>query len=69
MNNFNFTLGAALHNHALIEKAERLINNFIRDGQGSVYIKQPDGTCVKIQEGAELISISGFTIEEDEQET
>ena len=65
MNNFNYTFGAAIHNHGLIEKAEKLINNFIGEDDGVVFLQQPDGTCVKIQRGAKLISISGITIEED----
>lgn len=68
MTGFNYTLSAALHNHALVEKAQDLINNFIGDDDGIVYVQNPDGTCFKLQKGVKLISVSGFSIQREEDD-
>ena len=60
-----YNIRAGLHNHALVMKAEKLINNFI-DDDCSVYAINPDGSYIKLQPGVKLTSISGLGIIKEE---
>ena len=45
-----------VHNAMLLCKAERLINTLLENGM-SIYIRNPDGTQVKLQEGMQMFSL------------
>lgn len=45
-----------VHNTMLLCKAERLINTLLENGM-SIYIRNPDGTQVKLQEGIQMFSL------------
>lgn len=49
-------LTGMVHNAMLLCKAERLINTLIENGI-SIYIRNPDGTQVKLQEGMQMFSL------------
>ena len=42
-----------MHNVMLLCKAENMINNLIDNGM-SIYLKNPDGTQIKLQHGMHL---------------
>ena len=62
MDKLAFNLCAAIHNLGLTADAEKLINNFIGDGEGVVYAVNPDGTHLKLQKGVNLVAIDGLGI-------
>lgn len=49
-------LTGMVHNAMLLCKAERLINTLLENGM-SIYIRNPDGTQVKLQEGMQMFSL------------
>ena len=64
--NVNKIFGIALmHNEMLICRAEKIINSLLEAGL-SIYLKNPDGSRIKLQEGIELMAMQIF--EEEEQE-
>ena len=54
-----------MHNVMLLCKAENMINGLIDNGM-SIYLKNPDGSRIKLQEGIELIAMQIFGEEEQE---
>lgn len=54
-----------MHNAMLLCKAEQTINNFLENGM-IIYLKKPDGSRIKLQEGIELMAMQLF--EEEEQD-
>lgn len=58
-----------LHNASLIANVERTLNNFINKGV-TLYVKNPDGTLLRLQPGMQIISmeISSSGSEEISQE-
>lgn len=54
-----------MHNVMLLCKAENMINGLIDDGM-SIYLKNPDGTQIKLQQGMHLMSVQ--VVEEEERE-
>lgn len=54
-----------MHNVMLLCEAENTINNLIDNGM-SIYLKNPDGTQIKLQNGMHLMSAQ--VVEEEEQE-
>lgn len=54
-----------MHNVMLLCKAENMINSLIDNGM-SIYLKNPDGTQIKLQQGMQLMSLQ--VVEEEEQE-
>lgn len=66
MDKLAFNLCAGLHNLGLISDAERLIRNFIGDGEGIIYAVNPDGTYLKLQKGVDLVAIDGLEIIKEE---
>lgn len=57
-----YNIFAALHNMNLVVRAKELINNFIDDDSGVIYVVNPDGTSLKLQKGVDLIAINGLGI-------
>jgi hypothetical protein len=53
-----------MHNVMLLCKAENMINSLIDNGM-SIYLKNPDGSRIKLQEGIELIAMQIFGEEEE----
>lgn len=66
MDKFTFNLCAGIHNLGLVEDAQRLINNFLRDGEGIVYVVNPDGTTMELQKGVKFIGVD-ITIDVNEE--
>jgi hypothetical protein len=62
MNDFKFNVLAGIHNLGLIDKAERLVNNFL-DNDDFVYVQNPDGSYLKLQQGVKFIAVTGLGIE------
>lgn len=60
---YNFCAG--VHNLGLVSDAKRLLRNFVDDGEGVVYIHNPDGSCFKLQPGFDIIGITGLGIEKE----
>ena len=58
-----------LHNASLIANVERTLNDFINIGV-TLYVKNPDGTLLRLQSGMQIISIemSSSVSEETSQE-
>lgn len=48
----------------LINQAERIINDAIESGT-AVYIENPDGTKIRLQEGVKILSYEAVLIEEN----
>ena len=49
-------LTGMVHNTMLLCKAERLINTLLENGM-SIYIRNPDGTQVKLKAGMQMFSL------------
>lgn len=49
-------LTGMVHNAMLLCKAERLINTLLENGM-SIYIRNPDGTQVKLKAGMQMFSL------------
>ena len=62
MDKLSFNFCAGIHNLGLTAEAEKLINNFIDDGEGIIYAVNPDGTYLKLQKGVNLVAITGLGI-------
>lgn len=60
MDELMFNLCAGIHNLNLVSEAKRLINNFIDDGDGVVYVVNPDGSYLKLQKGVDFVGINGL---------
>lgn len=60
----------SMHNLYLIADAEKLINNFIRNGEGVVYVTNPDGTSFELKKGVKFTALeySETPIEMDSEE-
>ena len=57
---------ANMHNHMLVAKAEKLVNDFI-SADGTVYAINPDGSYIELQKGVRLTSISGLGTDDIEE--
>lgn len=49
-------LQGMVHNAMLLCEAEKMINSLIESGM-SIYLKNPDGTQVKLKPGMQMISM------------
>ena len=54
-----------MHNVMLLCKAENMINSLIDNGM-SIYLKNPDGTQIRLRQEMQLMSLQ--VVEEEEQE-
>ena len=52
-----------MHNVMLLCTAEKTINNLLENGM-VIYLKNPDGSRIKLQEGIELMAMQVFEEEE-----
>lgn len=59
---------ALMHNHALIEKAEKILQDAVSDEHTHIYIKQANGETIKLKEGFEIIDYSCVPIYKEESE-
>lgn len=55
-----------LHNLGLVSDAKKLLKSFVGDGEGLVYIHNPDGTWLKLQPGFEITAVDGLGITKEE---
>ena len=60
---FNFCAG--MHNLGLVSEARTLLKNFVGDGEGLVYIHNPDGSWLKLQPGFDIVAVDRLGIQED----
>lgn len=65
MNKIGYNLLAAVHNLDLVARAEMLVNNFLSDDDGFIYVQNPDGTSIKLQSGVKFIAATGLGITND----
>jgi hypothetical protein len=66
MNRLEFNMHVGIHNLSLVNKAKKIINDFIRDG-GIIYASNPDGTHLELQEGVDLITVDGLGIAKEKE--
>ena len=57
---FNFCAG--MHNLGMVAEAKKLLKNFVADGEGLVYIYNPDGTWLKLKPGFDIVAVDGLGI-------
>lgn len=62
MEKIGYNLLAAVHNLDLVARAETLVNNFLSDDDGFIYVQNPDGTTFKLQTGVKFIATTGLGI-------
>lgn len=46
------------HHLARVLKAQKLLESFMKEDDGVVYISNPDGSCIKLQNGFKLYGIT-----------
>lgn len=56
-----------LHNLGLVSEAKQLLRSFVGDGEGLVYIYNPDGTWLKLQPGFEITAVDGLGVIKEEE--
>ena len=57
MSKLNCNIFAGIRNLSLVTQAEKLINDFIRNGEGVVYVTNPDGTSFELKKGAKFTAL------------
>lgn len=52
------------HNSALLKRSENILNSFLEDENVSLYLKNPDGTSIKLKHGCGFIFMQSLNIKE-----
>ena len=60
-----FNLCVGIHNLGLVSEGKQLLRSFVGDGEGLVYIYNPDGTYLKLQKGFDIVAVDGLGIEKE----
>lgn len=61
-----FNLCAGLHNLGLAAEAKKLLQSFVDDGEGIVYIYNKDGSYIKLEPGFDIVAVDGLGIIKEE---
>ena len=62
---FTFNLCAGIHNLGMVSEAKNLLKSFVAEGDGLVYIYNPDGSWLKFQPGFDIVAVDGLGIQEE----
>lgn len=57
MEKLSFNTFIGMHNLSLVSQAKKLLQNFIADGDGSVFIYNKDGSKIKLEPGFDIVAI------------
>lgn len=57
MSNFDINI----HNICNIIDAEKTLKSFLSDAGGTIYISNPDGTCLKLDKDSKFVAIAALS--------
>lgn len=63
---FTFNLCAGIHNLGMVSEAKKLLQGFVNEGEGIVYIYNKDGSWIKLEPGFEIVAVDGLGITKEE---